>query len=148
MAGFLSSRVHSLLTGLVILSTVALVGCGSGAKGTLVEGKVTVDGQPANSGTVTLAIAGQTFNGEIQPDGTYKVPGLPAGTAQVGVMGPMNPGGALTPDLAPKTGGPSPTKTVDKPVPIPEKYAKPEASGLPPVQVKGGTTTHNIALSK
>jgi len=97
MVGFLSSRVHSLLAGLLVLGIVALAGCGGGTKGSVVEGKVTVDGAPANVGQVIFLVGGNSFFADIRPDGSYTVAGLPTGAAQVGVKNPGVVGGGGAP---------------------------------------------------
>jgi len=147
MAGFLSSRVRLLLAGLVLFNLLVLAGCGSSGKTGTVQGKVTVDGTPANSGSVSFTAAnGIVIGGAIGTDGSYKVIGVPAGAAQV----------VVTPLAAPpKTGEAPPTMgkdmpggppSVSNPVPIPAKYAKVETSGLT-FPVKGGSNTYNIDLT-
>jgi hypothetical protein len=144
-----SSSCRLFLAGLMVLAPFALAGCGSSGKalGT-VEGKVTVDGSPANAGSVTFAsTGGQSLSGQIQPDGTYKVVGVPVGPAKVFLSPPPQmPAVAAAPKgSADMPGGPA---TVAKPVPIPRKYINAESSGLS-TTVKSGSNKYDIeATSK
>jgi hypothetical protein len=147
MVGILSSRCRQ--AGILLLGLV-LVGCGSNPNDKLgnVQGKVTVDGAPANSGNVVFTTSGSTLSGVIGPDGTYRVIGVTPGAAQVSVTGPTAPvgsgganPGAPTPAIKDMAGG----AAIGKPVPIPAKYAKPASSGLS-FTVKSGQNTFDIPL--
>ena len=144
MLGFASFRGWVLPVAVLSVALAGLTGCGSSsAKPSIVEGKVTVDGAPANSGMVMLTAGGKSISGNIQPDGTYRVVDAPKGAAQVTVTGSPNPGGA-----APTTGMPGMgTGPSGSPVPIPAKYAKVETSGLT-ITVNAGTNKFDIALTK
>jgi hypothetical protein len=73
-----------LLGGMAAWLVVA-VGCGKPVGD--VTGKVTVKGQPLEYGTVTfLASDGTGYQGEIQPNGTYSIKGVPVGTAKIAVL--------------------------------------------------------------
>jgi len=131
-----------VLMGFVALTPLLLAGCSGGkdTKAGVVEGKVTVDGAPANSGSVVFNVNGQSISGQIKPDGTYKAVGVPAGAAQVSVTPP------------PKMPGPPPatkdmpgSDQVAKPVPIPAKYQDAKTSGLS-TTIKGGNNTYNVEL--
>jgi hypothetical protein len=51
-----------------------------------VSGKVTVKGQNLEYGTVTyMASDGTGYQGEIQPDGSYSIKGIPLGAAKIAV---------------------------------------------------------------
>lgn len=68
-----------------------LAGCGSGRVD--VAGEVSMNGKPVVYGSVTLVAAdGIGYAGEIQPDGTFQVTGVPAGPVKIGVSSP-NPRG-------------------------------------------------------
>jgi hypothetical protein len=143
MVGILSSRCRQV--GILLLGLV-LVGCSSNSKNQLgnIEGKVTVDGTPANSGNVVFTSGGTNISGAIGPDGSYRVIGVALGEAQVAVTGPTVPTGAAGTGSAPAIkdmGGPS----IGKPVAIPAKYGTAAKSGLT-FTVKGGQNTYDIPL--
>jgi len=148
MVGFLYSRVHLLLAGLLLVSLLAVIGCGSGGKPGTVQGKVKVDGTLANAGSVIFTTStGATAFGTIQADGTYKAIGVPVGATQVTVTGPPPVPVVGDPRLKPPSkDSPSPGGSVDKPVPIPAKYGKADSSGLT-YTVKGGSNTYDIDLT-
>src|SRR5436305_700153 len=76
--------------GLLAAAALALAGCGGGT-GTL-TGKVTFQGKPVVFGTVTAQAADGTRRvGNIEPDGTYTVLAVPAGTMQPAVTCPEPP---------------------------------------------------------
>jgi hypothetical protein len=135
---------------IVLLPASFLFGCGSSAPPSAVlEGKVTVDGAPANSGMVRVtAENGTVTGGMIEPDGSYRIVGLPVGAVKITVsppeIGEPMPASGKTPPL---TGMSDPTpKKVDNPVPIPSKYGDKSTSGLT-TTLKNGTNNFPIALS-
>jgi hypothetical protein len=80
-----------------------------------VDGKVHFKGQPLNGGAVTLVgDLNDTYSGELQPDGTYKVRNVPSGAYRVVIA-------AAAPD---------PGKKPARVVRIPVKYGHPQTSGL------------------
>lgn len=131
------------------LALLALAGCGGGTAS--VSGKVTFQGKPVVYGTVVLIGAdGLPRSGQIQPDGTFTVPGVAVGTAKAAVSSPPPPGAEPAKKAA--RGGrdaedderapPPPPAPVDPAVvkgwfPLPEKYGDPDKSGLT-VQVGSG----------
>jgi hypothetical protein len=135
----------------VLLLAAFLVGCGpSGRPSATLEGQVTVDGAPANSGKV-LVIAGKgSFAGMIEPNGHYRIEGLSLGEAQITVV-PLESGAS---DLTKAVNTPSlpgmPTTTtppkVENPVPIPLKYGAVSTSGLT-TTLKVGKNEFPIPLS-
>lgn len=144
-----SSMSRFLTAGLLGFGLALLAGCSGGgnAKGSNVEGKVTVGGAAANAGEVVFNVDGTTVVGAISADGTYRAIGVPVGNAKVTVNPPPAVSGA------PKGG--DPRLAVDKKdmpgavgavVAIPSKYSKAETSGLT-FTVKSGANTYNIELT-
>jgi hypothetical protein len=132
------------LAGLFLVCLVA-IGCGSdGPKIGAVEGTVTVDGVPANTGSVVFTDAkGQTISGQIQADGKYRAVGVPVGDMKVTVTGPPT-GVPAPPPIAMKDGpGSAPA---GPPVKIPPKYGVAATSGLT-FPVKSGTNSYPIQLT-
>jgi hypothetical protein len=125
---------------------VAVTGCGPAT--TDVAGKVTYQGKPVVYGTVVFIGAdGTPKSGAIQLDGTYRVTGVPIGTARVAVSSPPPPGVTL-PGRKTKSGKDDLGKgdgdvaqahpdVVQKWFAIPEKYGEPTQSGRT-VEVKAG----------
>jgi hypothetical protein len=72
----------------ILLLSGWIVFCEHNRTGTL-TGKVTFNGKPLPGGLITLTTTAdgevRTYPGRIQKDGTYKVPNVPAGLAQVSV---------------------------------------------------------------
>jgi len=145
MIRFHSARHPRFIVVTALLVSFGLLGCGGSkdAKTGTVKGTVTVDGKPANAGTVGFKGSdGLTVSGSIQKDGTYQAVNVPAGEVQVTVTGPT---GAAAKTLPDPTGGDTGGGT---PIPIPPNYAKTETSNLK-TTVKGGTTnTYDIPLTK
>jgi hypothetical protein len=127
------------------LAILVAVGCGP-QFGTI-EGTVTVDGKPANKGSVIFSSAdNRSASGAIQPDGSYLVENVPVGEVRVSFLqmlgGPARPGPLQNvPGL-----DEAPSTPAAKPVPIPRKYLNVETSGLR-YTVTGGTSEININLS-
>jgi hypothetical protein len=138
--------------GVVLLSLLFCAGCGQ-KTGTL-KGKVTLNGTPLPSGTVTV-YGGKndsiTRNGEISSDGTYRIDKVPVGKVKITVSS------AETPDLG-QLGGAEvdvkDAKALNKPqqggkkkaVPIPGKYGNNESSGLTAEVKSGEETTKDLEL--
>jgi len=131
-----------------LLAVLGLGGCGDGKAS--VGGKVTYKNRPVVTGTVIVAGPdGVQVAGVINPDGTYAVEGVKAGAVKIGVFSP-NPsasrdggrGGAATSRLNRGT-----EQKVDPKdwVPLPQKYAEPDTSGLA-ATLKPGSQTHDIDL--
>jgi hypothetical protein len=126
-----------IATGCGLLALLALTpGCRPGTAD--VAGRVTYQGKPVVSGSVTLHAAdGSVHQIGLNPDGTYRLDRVPVGTARVAVSSP-DP----TPSARAK-GDPDsrvPTRAQPPPgawFPLPAKYADPAQSGLT-VQVGGG----------
>jgi hypothetical protein len=134
-----------------------LAGCSS--QGTI-TGKVTYQGNPLPSGTVTFVPeqGGQAVTCDIR-DGEYKVTKISPGPAKIAVSTPSNPGEVKSfinkmqpPEMKEKMApGKSPPAGFDKsaeppkPVPIPKKFNDPNNSGLT-YTVKSGSQVHDIDL--
>jgi hypothetical protein len=111
-----------------------------------VTGKVSFDGQPLPSGSVTFeGPKGLTTAGEIK-DGVYTAKGAEIGpnkitvhttTGKVAAMKEKMPKGPDLPMV------PTPTEGVE----IPKKYGAPATSGLS-LDVKTGKQTYDIQLTK
>lgn len=139
--------VSKLICPILILSTVALSGCGSatsehGPVGTL-SGKVTFNGEPVKEGVVQFNNPEKGFGGQavIDEEGNYTVSndlgGLVTGTYQISVVPPM-----IEKSFGPDT----PPSEVPKEMPnIPKKYHYPNTSGLS-FQVKEGENTFDIEM--
>jgi len=129
----------SFLLGGLLLSTT---GCTS-PQGVVVEGTVTIDGTPANSGEVVFANDKERFSAPIQRDGSYKANGAPLGQVSVTVQSATAPkmqGGMPEVKDMGKAGG------AVNPVPIPPKYAAKETSGFS-TTLKHGVNQYPIQLT-
>jgi hypothetical protein len=130
-----------------LLCPVLLLGTlGCGSQFATVEGIVTVDGKPANKGSVIFSGAGnRSAAGTIMPDGSYVAENVPVGEVRVSIMqmigGPARPG----PFKAPGSDDASPAAPA-KPMPIPNKYKNVETSNLT-YTVTSGANEIDIQLS-
>jgi len=107
-----------LIRSLAAAMLFAAAGCGGDTAN--VEGKVTYNGKPVVYGTVVVVGAdGIPKSGAIQPDGSYRVSGVPVGSARVAVTSPRPPGRE-----PPRKRAPVSRDTVDE--------DKPEAEPPPP----------------
>jgi hypothetical protein len=131
-------------SGALMLILSAVSGCGP-RFGT-VEGMVTVDGKPANDGTVIFSgTDNRSAAGAIRPDGHYTAEKVPVGDVKVVIHQMVMKGGG--PDRpGPLKGFENPAATDSKPVPIPKKYQSIETSGLT-YTVTSGTNDFTIDLS-
>jgi hypothetical protein len=129
------------------LMLILAAGSGCGPQFGTVQGTVTVDGKPANKGSVIFSGAGnRSAAGTIEPDGSYVAENVPVGEVKVAILqmlgGPARPG--------PLQGLPGlddvPAAPPAKPVPIPKKYQNVETSGLT-CSVTSGTNEFDIKLS-
>jgi hypothetical protein len=111
-----------------LAALVLAAGCGSSQA--VVSGKVTVHGQAVTAGTVLfLGANNQTATGTLDGEGRYVAPHVPMGSVKVAVQ-------TLRPEQVwaaaanrPKNAPPLPSRLTNL-VPVPEKYAEPETSGL------------------
>ncbi len=132
-----------------------LSGCGGSRGG--VNGKVTFQGKTVASGNVmAIASDGIPYYGKIEPDGTYKIADVPAGTAKIAVNSPNpvpDPGKVAAAKAGAKRGGreqadpitAGPTSDPKLWFAIPAKYGDPNTSGKE-VSIKSGANTINIDL--
>jgi len=129
----------ALRCGLVLPVLALLAGCGG--TGT-VSGTVSYKPKNKNlvAGTVMVMTQdGAAFYGNINPDGTYRIEGVPTGPVKVTVSSP-------DPKANPNASAPPPDPSLLKDwFPIPAKYGDANASGLT-FDVKKGDNTFNIAL--
>lgn len=164
---------RSFFLGMFTLLISATLGCGG--KGT-VKGTVTIDGSPLPAGRIAfIPSKGVAASGEIK-DGQYTVTGVPSGDAKVTVetttikeriaslnlppktslSGMRPPPGAQMPDNV-KKDLEEEQKINEKNLqelkalqavyrPIPDKYSKPETSGLT-FTVKSGSNTFAVPLT-
>jgi hypothetical protein len=132
----------------LILTPFVLAGCGS--RFATVEGKVTVDGHPANSGRVFFRSADgkSVVFAYIMPEGTYQAMDVPLGPMKVTVT-PLTrlERDKLQRSAKKKPNAPeSPAVPKGSFVPIPPKYEDPDGSGLT-TTVNSGINTYDIELS-
>jgi hypothetical protein len=142
LSGFLLAAV------VVVVAVVAVCGYGSKRDGNTVSGKVLLDGEPVTSGYVTFVDSqGKIAHSAIAADGSYRIARVAIGVARIGVGQPRaNPfstardapaGAGNDKRLAP---APAPTSV------IPERFNKPEASGLT-YEVIEGNKSYDIELT-
>jgi hypothetical protein len=129
-----------------------LAGCGR--KFGTVDGKITVDGRPVNSGRVLFRSADEkhVVFAYIGPEGAYRALDVPSGPMNVWVTPPtkmerakmQRKGRAKKGDTseAPEV----PEVPIVSFVPIPQKYQDPTTSGLT-TTVQPGPNTYNIEMS-
>lgn len=137
---------------LLICFLVSAFGCGPGY-GT-VMGTVTYQGKPLTTGFVGMFHPdGRQASGQVQKDGTYTIPGAPAGSVVVIVDStPPIPvriiGGTAKKENTDQTGEAKNT-ALSSPsgqhVAIPKKYGNPAESGLS-YTVRVGEQTHDVVL--
>jgi hypothetical protein len=117
----------------------------------VVQGKVTYKGQPLPFGFIYFhPPAGEPFD-DLILDGSYRSAGLPPGPCKVTVItkefkGAPDPKGFPKGFKGPGKGGPPAEYRPPKFVPIPQKYAHPNTSGLA-LEVKVGKQPFNIDLT-
>lgn len=154
----------ALATGILAVCVVlGTSGCDSEYKARgIVKGKVTRGGKALTTGTVMLVNKeGMSGSAGITPEGTYEMRDAPLGECTVTVTvnssndpsvrarmkgkglampaGPKDPNATESPEL------PSSPAVPKEVVPIDQKYANPETSGLK-FTVKKGEQTYNIDL--
>jgi len=135
------------LWGLTALLLLVLAGCGKPKWGGPVSGQVLYKGKPLPSGAVTfLGPDGLAANAEIL-NGSYKIDRPPLGECKIAVLTVPNapPGGIPNFDPVLDTPADGVIKPRGQYVPIPDRYARPETSGLT-FTVTDKPQTHNIEL--
>lgn len=152
-------RIAPLLAGLL---AAALAGCGGDAglnRGGKLTGAVTLDGKPVKGGNVVVASEDGKYSvqGFINGEGTYTVAEPPLGKVRIAVQtaylrGSTAPRGDPTGGKGGKGEGsrgmvmPDPKDIGREFTEIPEKYEKPDTSGLT-AEVKPGDQTHDLPLT-
>jgi hypothetical protein len=133
-----------------LLVSVSLATAGCGGKGD-VTGKVSYNGQPLPYGNVQFQSAnGSVHIGDIQPDGTYTIKGVPTGSVKISVTC-MDPAGVeFAKQMSAASKDPSnakakPTGKLEDFNKIPGQYNDFSTSELT-FDIKSGTQTHNIDL--
>ena len=141
---FRTSKCTVLLVAALVLSWFGLAGCG-GPSETLgkVAGKVTFQGEPVTEGVVIFSNQekGVYMTAALGPDGSYTVEmaqgsGLPLGTYRVSIA-PPPPNDRVGP--VPKPIKPGAHSN------IPQKYRKPDTSGLT-LTVEQGENTFDVDM--
>jgi hypothetical protein len=134
----MGTRIRTLCVGLAALLLLAVMlrpaaaaddkpATGSG------QGTIVYRGQPLPGGTIGFHPAkGKPVVVKIKADGSYSAPAVPVGAVKITIE---------TTSVKPRPGGGKPAKYV----PIPDKYATPETSGLT-LTVQKGKQMHNIEL--
>ena len=133
-------RAHFVCCLALPLALVA--GCNAGPKMGKVHGKVTFKGQPVKEGTVTFLnlVAGGAAEANLNPDGTYAVPGGVALGEYVVEVKPLM-------EMKDTDPGKSPPAPVEKKAPdIPRKY---RMQGTTPLKatVQAGENEINFELT-
>jgi len=122
-------------------SCIALFLAGCGGSSATVNGTITLDGKPLNSGFILFQPSeGTVQSADIQPDGTYTVGQLGLGTAKIAINVPPPP-----PSGPDGVSADAPGASNVEPVLIPEKYGDVETTGLT-YEVKLGAQVHDIDL--
>jgi hypothetical protein len=135
--------VPAFVLAALIVATVP--GCGSGKAS--VSGTVKYRGKLLAMGTVFLAGPDHLqVLGQINPDGTYRIDGVAAGSVQIGVAS-LKPSATRPRPTKTRTRGAAPPPPVDDSgwFEIPDKYTDPLTSGLT-VDLKSGTNEYDIEL--
>lgn len=133
----------------LLFLAVLLAGCGRSPLGEQVEvsGTVFYQGKPLPGGQITFATArGHTAVAIIDPQGHYQCQ-APVGEVQIAVENRMLEAESSRQPMPTPAGAPKPQGNPIRGayVPLPEKYHKPESSGLKYVVTKG-QQTHDIHL--
>ena len=115
-----------------------------------VHGQVKYQGKVVSQGSVVMVGDNRKpIVGRIETDGTYSVPGVPAGVVRIAVLSPR-PGGALNSGptgLGLRKDATRMTAKAERSrwFPLPEKYEDPDTSGLT-TEIHRGDNTFDIEL--
>lgn len=128
--------MRTLLQAAVGVAVLTAAGCGGGTAD--LSGKVAFQGKPVVFGSVVVIGAdGVPKSGVIQPDGTFRVDGVRAGSVKITVSSPPPPGAAAAKkgreDIDPSKvlkEAPVNPEVAKNWFPIPDRYADPDKSGL------------------
>jgi hypothetical protein len=136
------------ILGLATFLALCATGCGSSTA--TVEGTVTYQGKPVNSGSVILYCEDKQIVRGLIVDGQYSIPNVPCGNATVTVQAHARvPSGLrLDQQLPPIVNGPIPNRNATESpstLSIPLRYSHPEESGLS-IQIDSAHVTYGIDL--
>lgn len=126
----------------IAMASLLALTAGCGPRAANLAGKVTFQGKPVVTGTVTVMAAdGSIHQIGIKTDGTYTLDRVPVGPATVSVTSPDPAPSARAKALGDSDGRPKPGPPAVPPgawFPLPAKYADPATSGLT-LQVGSGS---------
>jgi hypothetical protein len=132
---------------LLMVAALGICGCGGTAR---VSGTVTRDGQTVRSGVITFVSSdGKGTMAPIKRDGTFVAANVPTGDTLVILVNAMEEPDFTGPVSVSDAAKPSskPTTLPRVPTVIPEKFAKPESSGLT-LTVRSGDNRYDIDVGK
>jgi hypothetical protein len=132
---------------IVVLGLIGLTGCPKSLPElTVLEGRVTIDGQPLPVGYVQFMTVDNvtTAGAELSPEGKYRVLGAPVGPVLISVTNAQYRMTEVTVDDDGRPTGPPKANPLYKT--IPAKYSRYETSGLT-ATIETGQQTFDIELS-
>ncbi len=123
----------------------ACMGCGSGPSTATVTGTVTFEGGPVKAGTICFVpLDGIPRQGDIQPDGSYRVDDIPLGDAIIVI----NPPAVEDPNKHMRIKEQKDTAVIQPPPPpFPTKYIDMSTSDLR-YSVKSGENVHKVEMKR
>jgi hypothetical protein len=132
-----------------VLFSISLAGAGGCGKTATVTGKVSYQGRPVTYGSLIFLSADRTArSGVIERDGSYRIEGVPPGTAKIGVISrdPSKGRSVVRNQKRADAGNKEAEKTALKEwFPLPSKFEDPAASGLS-FTVDSRRVSHDIDL--
>jgi hypothetical protein len=143
-AKFCNVRVAPLLAALAL----GLCGCGGSGR---VSGTVTRDGHPVRAGVITFVSKDGkgTALASIKKDGSYTAANVPVGDTSVILVNAMEEPDFTGPVSVAEAAKPSAKRAPPPkpPIAIPDKFGKPETSGLT-LTVRSGDNPYNIDVGR
>jgi hypothetical protein len=141
-----------IVRGMILLLSIFVLGC-SRSSGT-VEGSVTIDGTKLSSGAVAFHTQhGETHQGWLRPDGTYRVEGVPTGPTRVTITAfTRQPDGFRLKQALPSVTEGAPMMVSERSdhkgpqLRLPPEYADPDSSQLVCI-VQSNSTKYDIELT-
>ena len=133
---------------LLMVAALGLCGCGGGTG--RISGTVTRDGQPVKSGVITFVSRdGKGTMAPIKKDGTFVAANVPTGETLAILVNAMEEPDFTGPRTVSEAAKPTTKASAPPRVPtvIPEKFAKPETSGLT-LTVRSGDNRYDIDVGK
>jgi len=153
MTGLLK-MIQKLLLGILVLCTM---GCGQRAyeipdTGATLEGSVTYDGKPVPMALIVVRSETATADAKIVEPGKYKVPSAPVGKVKIGVDTDAMRGELMSRSMAQAYKGPGGQSSAEAGkklsfIPVPNKFADPDTSGIT-FEIKKGVNTFDIVIPK